>query len=47
MQSLCDKVGLCRDAQLVLSKLVWLSEVVHPCEHGSPPRKISPAEAGT
>lgn len=47
MQSLCDKAGLCRDAQLVLNELVWLSEEVHPHEHGSPPRKISPAEART
>lgn len=27
MQSWCDKAGLCRDAQLVLHKLVWLSDV--------------------
>lgn len=40
-------VIMCRDAQLVLNKLVWLLEVVWPCEHGSLPRKIIPAEACT
>lgn len=31
-KSFCDKTGVCRDAQLVPSRLVWLSDMMHPHE---------------